>query len=92
VVRFKLVDGTIISIDSDLPEKWGLMQIEPESQELREQISLWSGLRGISLDDKSNCPVDLEAGLLIEKIPFEVIEGAEILDLPLEELPPGAVW
>jgi hypothetical protein len=83
----------VVSIDSDHPDKPAPLQIEGDNpDEIRRWISGMCGFRGIGLDGESEAPSDLIAGLCVEKADFEILEGEEILDIPTEELPAGAVW
>jgi hypothetical protein len=44
-------------------------------------------------DDMKDFPLDAVAALTgATWLEWEIVEGAEILDMPREELPPGAVW
>jgi hypothetical protein len=83
----------IVSIDSNHPDKGGSVQITGKNPaEIRRWISTMSGMRGIGLDGDYAAPSDLDAGLDYLKESFEILEGKEILDMPMDKLPDGCVW
>ena len=83
----------LISIDSDHPDKAGSLLIQGDTpQEIKDWISSMSGFRGIGLSGTFDAPLDLVSGLSTEKAVFEILEGKEILDIPTQDLPDGAVW
>lgn len=61
-----------------------------EDGRFADWIPLEYGVRGKRVGDDAS-PLDLVAALTKSKLKWEIIEGAEILDLPITELPKGAV-
>jgi hypothetical protein len=87
------VKNHTIAIDSDDPEQHAEMKIEGEDPaSIHSWVGKLYGMRGVGLDEWANCPIDLMSGIMDSKESYEILQGKEILDMPLEELPEGAVW
>jgi hypothetical protein len=86
------IDVTI-TIDSAKPDKYGKTTYGGADSSL---ISQWlpnqHGMYGHRVGDEAN-PLDVSAALSAATwIEWEILEGEEILDMPRQKLPPGAVW
>jgi hypothetical protein len=95
------IDATI-SIDSDSPERasappkggrYGKATwTGKDAALLSDWITNQDGMYGHRVGESPN-PLDAVAALTgATWLEWEIAEGAEILDMPREELPPGAVW
>jgi hypothetical protein len=86
------IDATI-SIDSDSPDRYGKATwTGKDAALLSDWITNQYGMYGHRVGESPN-PLDAVAALTgATWLEWEIVEGAEILDMPREELPPGAVW
>ena len=88
MVRVK-VDGVLLSIDSNRPDTHGIATWS-EDTPLSAWLPLQYGMFGHRVGDNPT-PMDAIAALKSASKEYQVIEGQEILDLPISELPEGAV-
>lgn len=81
-----------ISIDSTQPYKAGKTTYEGTDKALmREWIPDQYGMRGKRVGDNAS-PADLNHALMAATwLEWEIISGQEILDIPEQSLPPGAI-
>jgi hypothetical protein len=81
----------LFSIESIEPETPGKVSIEGIAPILAATwIESLYGMYGHGLDSKMERPIDLFMGISQSGLDYEIIEGHEILDLPLEEIPEGS--
>ena len=82
----------VISIDSDAPARGGVTTYEGDDAHLVDQYLQWQyGLYGKMLGEEPS-PSDMIHTLTgLTWLKWEILEGKEILDLPVPELPPGAM-
>ena len=82
-----------ISIDSNDPDVSEMIEFEGDDpkivETIREQVDNMHGIYGHMLCDCTT-PLDLHAGLVKSIYEFQILEGAEILKMPRQQLPPGA--
>jgi hypothetical protein len=81
-----------ISIETDMPEQSGTTTWSGDDSDM---ISDWSigqyGMYGHYIGENPT-PISLVHALTVAIwLEWEIIEGKEILDIPLEELPPSAI-
>jgi hypothetical protein len=90
-VRLTRLDITV-SIDSDSPDRRAQIVVAGEnSQFMKQQIASMTGMYGHIIGN-STAPLDLNAALAGSGLDFEILEGADILKMPRQELPDGAKW
>lgn len=84
-----------ISIDSNSPDRSAPIVVSSDNPDLAsafaQSLSIAIGFQGHMLGDKCS-PLDLHSALLDLKLRFDIVEGAEILDMLGQQLPEGAVW
>lgn len=87
-----LVDSTIeVTIAATRPHQHAQTTYTGDDDgRFADWLPLQYGHRGKRVGDDAS-PVGLVAALTQAKIEFEITEGAEILDLPVPELPEGAI-
>lgn len=87
----KIEIGTaVLSIDSDSPGRRGIAVWAGDDQELAAWLPGRYGMFGHRVGDNP-APMDAIAALKTAGKKYEVLEGQEILDLPISPLPEGAV-
>lgn len=84
------IENAVLSIDSDKPDRYGAAVWSGESKELAEWLPAQYGMFGHYVGDNP-CPSDAIHALIVAKKKYKVLEGQEILDLPMPPLPEGAI-
>jgi hypothetical protein len=89
VIRIE-IDDAVLFIDSDKPDKHGAAIWGGDYQDLAQWLPNQFGMFGHYVGD-SPCPSDAIHALIVGKKKYQVTEGQEILDLPIEPLPEGVI-
>ena len=89
--KVKIGDNTL-SIDVTEPEEYNELLMANEDPELRTEIGLLHGFRGLTIGEGRLCPLDFARGLNVAKIDFQIVEGQEILDKFVNEPNPDVIW
>ena len=84
------LDHPILSIDSTEPDRHGVASWTGESTEISQWLPKQFGMFGHYVGDYP-CPADAIHALIISGKKYQVLEGQDILDLPIEPLPEGVV-
>jgi hypothetical protein len=84
------IENAVLSIDSDKPDRHGAAVWAGESQELAEWLPNQYGMFGHYVGDYP-CPSDAIHALIVGKKKYKVLEGQEILDMPIKPLPEGSI-
>jgi hypothetical protein len=86
------IDVTI-AIDSDSPDRYGKATwTGKDAALLSDWLTDQYGMYGHTVGENPN-PLDAVAALTgATWLEWEIVEGKEILDLPRQQLPDGAVW
>jgi hypothetical protein len=84
------IDDAILSLNSDHPEEGSPPYWSGDSTELAKWLPSRYGMFGHYVGDYP-CPSDVIHALIVGKKKYKVLEGQEILDLPMSELPEGAI-
>lgn len=84
------IENATLSIDSKKPDEYGLAVWTGDSAELAEWLPRQYGMFGHRVGDDP-APMDAIAALVMSRKKFQIVKGQEILDLPITELPEGAV-
>ncbi len=85
-----------ITIDSNNPDTAAVLKFEGDDpatvETITKQVGRMYGMYGHQISDATT-PLDLDAALSEATwIVWEILEGADILKMPRQKLPPGAVW
>jgi hypothetical protein len=89
VIRIE-IENAVLSIDSDKSDRHGAAVWAGDSIELAKWLPSRYGMFGHKVGDYP-CPSDVIHALIVGKKKYKVLEGQEILDMPISELPEGAV-
>ena len=84
-----------ISINSNDPDTPAILEFEGDRivvATLKKQLAGMYGMYYHGTIGDATAPLDLDHALVTSKLKFEILEGADILKMPRQELPPGAVW
>lgn len=84
------IENATLSIDSNKPEKHGTVVWLGDSAELAQWLPRQYGMFGHRVGDNP-APMDAIAAMIASGKKYKVVEGQEILDLPVPELPKGAI-
>ena len=84
------IENAALSIDSKKPDEYGLAVWTGDSAELAVWLPRQYGMFGHRVGDNP-APMDAIAALITSGKKYRVVEGQETLDLPITELPEGAV-
>lgn len=86
------IDATI-SVDSDSPDRSGNATWSgKDAALLSDWITNQYGMYGHRVGENPN-PADLNSALIAATwLDWEIVEGEEILEMPRQKLPPGAMW
>jgi hypothetical protein len=84
------IDNAVLSIDSTRPDRHGVAKWTGDFASLSEWLPYQVGMFGHIVSDMPT-PMDAIAALNAAGKKYQVIEGQEILDLPMPELPEGVM-
>ncbi len=83
-----------ISLDSNSPDRSAPLQYESSDIDMmkvvRARVGRMTGMYGHSIGEKTT-PLDLKAALSKSSFEFTIVEGEEILKMPRQKLPDGAM-
>jgi hypothetical protein len=84
------IDNAVLLIDSDKPDKYGTAIWAGDYQALAKWLPNQYGMFGHHVGDNP-APMDVIHALIMAKKKYQVVEGKEILDIPITPLPDGAI-
>ena len=87
--------NVIITLDSNDPDVSEVIEFEGDDpatvETIQDQVERMYGMYGHQISDATT-PLDLNAALAKSIYEYEILEGADILKMPRQKLPPGAKW
>ena len=91
--KIYLIDIDVtIAIESELPDyKSRLVFTGKNAKFIKNRIIGATGMYGHSIG-LSTTPLDLNAAIVKSEFNYRIVEGAQILDLPRQELKNDAIW
>lgn len=89
-IKLPTLDVTI-SISSISPDNSAPIKFEGDAKGFVKELASMYGMYGHRIGRLST-PLDLNAAIVKSGLDYEIIEGAEILEMPQEEIPAGAKW
>ena len=84
------IGNSVLTIDSNRPDEHGEAVWAGDSAELATWLPSRYGMFGHRVGDNP-APMDVIAALITSKKEYRVVQGLEILDLPIASLPDGAI-
>ena len=91
--KIQIIEPNItISINANTPDKYARIKIAGEdANNFGRKLAQMYGIYG-HLVGTNTTPLDLNAALANSGMEYEILEGADILKMRRQQLPPGAKW